>query len=115
MTSTAANSEADDRLASPSAGSETWLASLSSLRLHVASEVVERGGQSCRVVVGRDAVGDIVRGDFDTSPAADRLHGPRHRHRAGKRGVVRSEVHRLDDAIVSDDVDVARLDDVRVG
>ena len=40
------------------AGTGIWLAGPRSLRLHVAGEVLQRGGQSRRVVVGGDAVGE---------------------------------------------------------
>lgn len=75
-------------------------ASARSLRLDVGGEVLERGGESCRVLIGWDAVGHIVSGDIDTSPVIDRRHGPRHRHRAGETPGRQKRSHRLDDSNV---------------
>jgi hypothetical protein len=73
------------------------------------------GGSARPGVVAGDPVGDVLADDFDAGLAGGCAHGPGHRHGAGECRVVRDEVDLLHDAIVVNDVEVADLDDVRVG
>ena len=88
---------------------------LPDLPLDVLSKICEGGNESRRVILGGDAVWDVVSDDVDTSPSIDRGDLPGHRHPAGERRVVGNEVDGLNDPHVRNNVDVLSLDDVGVG
>ncbi len=67
------------------------------------------------MVLGGDAVRDVVSDDVDTGPFIDRRDLPGHRHRASEGRVVGDEVDGLNDPDVRNDLDVASLDDVGLG
>jgi ASCH domain len=73
---------------------------------------IRKGGcESYRVVLGGDAIWDVVGSDVDASPSIDSGDLPGHGRRAGEGRIVGNEVHCLDDADVRNDVDVSSLDD----
>ena len=83
--------------------------------LHVPGEVVQGRGHPRRMVISGDAVRYILRGDLDSCALVRCFHGPTSWSWCRRSRVVGDEVHRLDDALVADDVDVPHLDDVGVG
>jgi hypothetical protein len=87
---------------------------VSDLPLDVLSEIRKGGSESFRVVLGGDAIWDVVGSDVDASSSLDSGDLPGHGHRAAEARVVGNEVHCLDDADVRNDVDVSRLDDVGI-
>ena len=90
--------------------SQWWVTYLSTCAARFARE----DASSRRVVVGGNAIRDVVGSDVDASSALDRCDLPGHRHRAREGRVIGHEVDCLDDANIGNEVDVPSLDDVRI-
>src|SRR5680860_542270 len=72
--------------------------------LQIRGEVRQRGSKPGRVILRRDAVGNVVGPDLHPGSGLTRRYFPGHGHRAGVPRFVGDEVHRLHNAHTWDEV-----------